>query len=642
MSFYLQGSKKQCFCSSFVQLFDFLSFAPKWYLHTQSSITTNFGGVMSIIIIMLTIVTTINSFIDFIQAENGTFSVRQIFQSGSVRLPMTENFDVIILIDKTSIINWDSQYKKIDFGFYFNEDNRRLFQLCDNEMYNLLSINDKTHSLLCFDNSTDSQINIAPKFYIEHSSSRRLQNENFNLPHEKPEEPPSFFPIENEDESPPLNEEDPPINDDDVVNSIPVDTADTAVYEVIAELENLKFESPSFYMRPKCLSSCGCEYNDYKEYYDFISSINQINLILKSKRNNKKNLNTLIKDDSSVEIMEMNGEAQMEIVFKKITVKENYSILPFFFHSKYFDFFTLEKSKSKLQNGSRAMFRNLHKFPLTHQTYKFYLSELSDYVVFERESIDVLFSKIVGSFYIYYCVFYFISSISSKFYQEVFLFNQIGRHAFYDDTASTQTSAVHSPMNDNGQRSKRMDTLYFYNKKDYCGSGVVNSVTKTSNPLMNLSNSSGHNFKLINKAKVKTDIKVLPLKSKNYFSKMNKKPMSITLSCRKKIKFFCLSDTPHFTISTKGRYLYLLQSFFELGTYLSLAFEILKLKNIVLNRKPENNKSENLIFNNILMSKQYLEEELIIMNSPEKVILPPNEILPLSMNSELAKTFLLK
>ena len=62
-------------------------------------------------------------------------------------------------------------------------------------------------------------------------------------------------------------------------------------------------------MRPKCLSSRGCEYNDYKEYYDFISSINQINLILKSKRNNKKNLNTLIKDDSSVEIMEMNGEA---------------------------------------------------------------------------------------------------------------------------------------------------------------------------------------------------------------------------------------------------------------------------------------------------------------------------------------------
>ena len=254
----------------------------------------------------------------------------------------------------------------------------------------------------------------------------------------------------------------------------------------------------------------------------------------------------------------------------------------------------------------------------------------------------MLFSKIVGSFYIYYCVFYFISSISSKFYQEVFLFNQIGRHAFYDDTASTQTSAVHSPMNDNGQRSKRMDTLYFYNKKDYCGSGVVNSVTKTSNPLMNLSNSSGHNFKLINKAKVKTDIKVLPLKSKNYFSKMNKKPMSITLSCRKKIKFFCLSDTLHFTISTKGRYLYLIQSFFELGTYLSLAFEILKLKNIVLNRKPENNKSENLIFNNILMSKQYLEEELIKMNSPEKVVLPPNELLPLSMNSELAKTFLLK
>ena len=636
MSFYLQGRKKQCFCSSFIQSFDILSFAPQWYLHNQSSITTNFGGVMSIIIIVLTIVTTINSFIDFVQAENGTFSVKKIFQSGSLRLPMTENFDVIILIDKTSIINWDSQYNKIDFGFYFNEGNRRLFQLCDNEMYNVLSINDKTHSLLCFDNSSDSEITITPKFYIDHSSSRRLQSEGtFNLPHEKPEEPPSFFPIEDEDGS-------PPINDDDVVGSIPVDNGDSALYEVIAEVKNFKFESPSFYMRPKCLSSCGCEYNDYKEYYDFISSINQINLILKSKKYNKKSLNTLIKDDSSVEIMEMNGEAQMEIVFKKITVKENYSILPFFFKSKYFDFFSLEKSKSKLQKGSRGIFRNLNNIPLTHQTYKFYLSELSDYIVFERESIDVLFSKIVGSFYIYYCIFYFISTISRKFYQEVFLFNQIGRHAFYDDTVTNQTSTVHSPMNDNGQRPKRADTLYFYNKKEYCGSGVVNSVTKTSNPLINLSNSSGHNFKLINKAKGRTDIKVLPLKSKSYFTKMNKKPMSITLSCRKKIKFFCLSDTPQFTISTKGRYLYLIQSFFELGTYLSLAFEILKLKNIVLNRKSENNKTESLIFNNILMSKQYLEEELIKMNSPEKVVLPPNELLPLSMNSELAKTFLLK
>lgn len=86
-----------------------------------------------------------------------------------------------------------------------------------------------------------------------------------------------------------------------------------------------------------------------------------------------------------------------------------------------------------------------------------------------------------------------------------------------------------------------------------------------------------------------------------------------------------------------------MQNFFELTTYLSSTIDVIKLKKVLLNDGIDNAKHQDeIIFNNILMSKQNLDNELLVMNSPERSFLSPNEMLPLTLNSQLANSFIMK
>ena len=44
----------------------------------------------------------------------------------------------------------------------------------------------------------------------------------------------------------------------------------------------------------------------------------------------------------------------------------------------------------------------------------------------------------------------------------------------------------------------------------------------------------------------------------------------------------------------------------------------------------------------MLLSQHHTEEEIDGMLSPEKLKLPPNEVIPLTLNSELGSNFLMK
>ena len=86
-----------------------------------------------------------------------------------------------------------------------------------------------------------------------------------------------------------------------------------------------------------------------------------------------------------------------------------------------------------------------------------------------------------------------------------------------------------------------------------------------------------------------------------------------------------------------------MQNFFELTTYLSSTIDIIKLKKVLLNDGIDSAKHQDeIIFNNILMSKQNLDNELLVMNSPERSFLSQNEMLPLTLNSQLANSFIMK
>ena len=72
-----------------------------------------------------------------------------------------------------------------------------------------------------------------------------------------------------------------------------------------------------------------------------------------------------------------------------------------------------------------------------------------------------------------------------------------------------------------------------------------------------------------------------------------------------------------------------MQSFFEMATYLSSTIDIIKLKKVILSDMVAKHQDE-IIFNNILISKHNLDNELLLMNSPERSALTPNEMLPLT------------
>ena len=86
-----------------------------------------------------------------------------------------------------------------------------------------------------------------------------------------------------------------------------------------------------------------------------------------------------------------------------------------------------------------------------------------------------------------------------------------------------------------------------------------------------------------------------------------------------------------------------MQSFFEIATHLSSTADIIKLKKVILRDMSDTPKNQDeIIFSNILLSKQNLDNELLLMNSPERSALTPNEMLPLTLNSQLANCFIMK
>lgn len=209
-----------------------------------------------------------------------------------------------------------------------------------------------------------------------------------------------------------------------------------------------------------------------------------------------------------------------------------------------------------------------------HIRYNFYLSSYSDTIKFKRDPIDFLFARIVGSFFVYYSICYLLSAFVNKYKQEIYLFNKIGRHIFYDDTTniyptlSHHVTTIHS-NNDKEEHSKKIkksDTLWFYSKNYLKTNGNYNVSKKSSSN--NITNDNS-NYRL-KPPQGKTEIKIVPLKSKNYFGKINRKPTTLNFSCVYKIKFLCCS------LNTKEtRYIYLMQSFFEIATHLSSTADII-------------------------------------------------------------------
>ena len=182
-------------------------------------------------------------------------------------------------------------------------------------------------------------------------------------------------------------------------------------------------------------------------------------------------------------------------------------------------------------------------------------------------------------------------------------------------------TTIHSTTDEHSKKIKKSDSLWFYSK-NYLKTSSSNNITNDNS-----------NCKL---KKGKTEIKIAPLKSKNYFGKINRKPTALNFSCVYKTKFICCS------LNTKeSRYIYLMQSFFEMATYLSSTIDIIKLKKVILSDMVAKHQDE-IIFNNILISKHNLDNELLLMNSPERSALTPNEMLPLTLNSQLANCFIMK
>lgn len=405
------------------------------------------------------------------------------------------------------------------------------------------------------------------------------------------------------------------------------------VFLSLIDKEN--FISPSFYINPKCLANnTTCTEGNLINYYSFLTSLNEINLLLLSnKAKHKPAANSQKPSGNIYEIINMNEGDNIDIYFKQSTVVNDYSIFPFYYKKDQSSFFTFQRN---FLPPTQDISTHSNKI-ITHQSYNFYLANFSEDILFKREPIDLVFASIVGSFGIYYMTFYFICSIWNKYYQEIYLFNKIGRHVFYDESLkthsrfgttfrSTNEKEINDTMLNLKNKNEKSEYLYVYSKNYLKMNDNVSNGNEMSN------------YKIGKPINV---LKISPLKTKNYFGKINRKPTTLSISFINKIKLICGSS--HFESSREGRYIFLMQSFFEMTTYLSAIIDIIKLKKVLLYKSGDKDakRQDKVVFSNILMSKQTLEEELESMVSPEKAMLTPNEMLPLTCNSKLANCFIL-
>ena len=395
------------------------------------------------------------------------------------------------------------------------------------------------------------------------------------------------------------------------------------------------FISPSFYINPKCLANnATCTESNVINYYSLLSSLNEINLLLLSnKSKHQADANSQKPSGNMYEIINMNEGDNIDIYFKQTTVVNDYSIFPFYYKKDKSSFFTFQRN---FLPPTQDIVTQSNKI-ITHQSYNFYLANFSEDILFKREPIDLVFASIVGSFGIYYITFYFICSTWNKYYQEIYLFNKIGRHVFYDESLkthsrfgttfrSTNEKEINDTMLNLKNKNEKSEYLYVYSK----------NFLKMND---NLSNGNDmNNYKL---GKPLNVLKISPLKTKNYFGKINRKPTSLSISFINKLKLIC--GLSHCESSKEGKYIFLMQSFFEMTTYLSAIIDIIKLKEVLLYKSGDKDakRQDKIVFSNILMSKHTLEEELESMVSPEKAMLTPNEVLPLTCNSKLANYFIL-
>lgn len=415
---------------------------------------------------------------------------------------------------------------------------------------------------------------------------------------------------------------------------------------LLSEIDRDNFTTSNFYIYPKCLLLKTCDEDNYLNYIQFVGSIKDMNMLFYSNNSDSSLTSKYAKHTgNSKQVINFNSGAKVDVYFKYTTIKTDYSIFPFYYKKRNLQYFSFDKTDT-VRNSTFIYAGPSGDKLATHQEYNFYLSSYSDNIYFRREPIDFFFARIVGSFYVYYFICYIICVFANKYKQEIYLFNKIGRHIFYDDTTNVTPSISHHlttihSNNENEEHSnkkaKKNDTLWFYNQNNQKTNFNVN-ITKTSssNNAINVDNSK---LKL-KSPKGKNDIKIAPLKSKNYFGKINRKPTTLNISCYNRIKLICCASSIN---NKNSRYIYLMQNFFELTTYLSSTIDIIKLKKVLLNDGIDSAKHQDeIIFNNILMSKQNLDNELLVMNSPERSILSPNEMLPLTLNSQLANSFIMK
>lgn len=161
MSYYGTNIKNSCYDSLFLA-FDWFFTNPKWYINNQNRLTSMTGVFLTFIVLCLTFLTTFHSILDFFQGKSGNYVYNQKLQNTPLMVPFIQDFDIVVLIDKSNIIDWDSLFGKLDFGFYFGDQLDLKFGLCEKNQYNEYSTTN--NSLLCISkNSKNQSVNLKLK-----------------------------------------------------------------------------------------------------------------------------------------------------------------------------------------------------------------------------------------------------------------------------------------------------------------------------------------------------------------------------------------------------------------------------------------------------------------------------------------------
>ena len=172
MSNLIQNNKNSYY-SNFLQSFDFFSYSPSWSINNQNLITTNCGGFLSLIVIVLTLLTSTTSIVAFITGKNGFYEYRQIVQRKSMDVPLKKEFDLILQVDKSEVANWDTFVDNIEFRFFFNKTQDINFDSCKDEMYIDLNVDKENNALLCIYNSNNVSLNLSAKNVFESNNKLR-------------------------------------------------------------------------------------------------------------------------------------------------------------------------------------------------------------------------------------------------------------------------------------------------------------------------------------------------------------------------------------------------------------------------------------------------------------------------------------